>query len=285
MIQIYNEAILDILESLGTTSGGAPAAKREPASYGANSGVSGLFQEVARADEAVALVIRGAQNRKVRQLVCNGCGFAVVVAGPAKPTPTGSAADAFAVASPSALLNTASTANNHPRPHAPPQTASTNKNETSSRSHFICRLIIQSVDAGGTRLESNLMLVDLAGSESGEAVDVGSENAGQRQAEGRNINQSLLALQEAFRTVVKKQREEQQRLRKEDDEGVDKKTAREREREREKEQDSYVGFNNSKLTRVLKASAAGSAAASWLVLLCFNLTFTATRNLGHKPQT
>ena len=82
----------------------------------------------------------------------------------------------------------------------PHQTATTNKNEASSRSHLVCRLTVESALAGGGGGQSTvarLTLVDLAGSEGAETA-YGAPDELSRRKEGANINQSLLTLQRVF---------------------------------------------------------------------------------------
>lgn len=74
-------------------------------------------------------------------------------------------------------------------------THSTSSNDTSSRSHAICQILIKS---GDEKLMGKLILVDLAGSE--RAQDTQSNNR-QRRLEGAEINKSLLALKECIRAM------------------------------------------------------------------------------------
>ncbi len=94
-------------------------------------------------------------------------------------------------------------------PQPPPQTACTNKNEQSSRSHLIVRLTVEAAPAGGEPGKcgtvSRLTLVDLAGSEGAETSDKVADS-GKRLAEGSNINQSLLTLQKVFRSLTSRDR-------------------------------------------------------------------------------
>ena len=72
------------------------------------------------------------------------------------------------------------------------KTASTLKNDTSSRSHFICKIILES-DAGS----SQILLVDLSGSER-QADSIVHSAA--RMKESIAINTSLMVLKECIRT-------------------------------------------------------------------------------------
>ena len=74
-------------------------------------------------------------------------------------------------------------------------THATKANDTSSRSHAITQIKIQEQ---GVRQCGKLLLVDLAGSE--RAQDCQSNNK-DRQAEGAEINQSLLGLKECVRAL------------------------------------------------------------------------------------
>lgn len=69
-------------------------------------------------------------------------------------------------------------------------TAATQMNAVSSRSHAICTLRIKGVLEDGQQFQSKLTLVDLAGSERIKKTGA----VGARQAEGININKSLLVL-------------------------------------------------------------------------------------------
>jgi len=75
-------------------------------------------------------------------------------------------------------------------------THATEANDTSSRSHAICQILLRSSETG--RLKGKLSLVDLAGSERGS--DTKSHNR-QRRTESSEINKSLLALKECIRAL------------------------------------------------------------------------------------
>ena len=75
-------------------------------------------------------------------------------------------------------------------------THNTVTNETSSRSHAICNIVIK--EDGSNDVYGKLSLVDLAGSE--RAQETQSNNR-QRRAEGAEINKSLLALKECIRAL------------------------------------------------------------------------------------
>jgi kinesin family member 2/24 len=95
----------------------------------------------------------------------------------------------------------------------------TEANDTSSRSHAICQIILR--DRSTDRLRGKLSLVDLAGSERG--ADTKSHNA-QRRGESAEINTSLLALKECIRAL---------------DDSM-------------KKGDKHVPYRSSKLTLILK---------------------------------
>lgn len=74
-------------------------------------------------------------------------------------------------------------------------TQATETNDTSSRSHAICRVIVRT----NGKLLGHLSLVDLAGSERGQ--DTKSHNR-QLRTESAEINKSLLALKECIRSIA-----------------------------------------------------------------------------------
>ena len=76
-------------------------------------------------------------------------------------------------------------------------THNTITNETSSRSHAICNIILKNKT---NKLYGKLILVDLAGSE--RAQETRSNNK-QRMIEGKDINKSLLALKECIRALYR----------------------------------------------------------------------------------
>mmetsp|Transcript_16214 Transcript_16214/g.20197 ORF Transcript_16214/g.20197 Transcript_16214/m.20197 type:complete len:459 (+) Transcript_16214:67-1443(+) len=121
------------------------------------------------------------------------------------------------------------------------QVAFTDMNATSSRSHTIFRVTVESREAGvgvydgrdtcddedGTVLISTLNLVDLAGSESVKHTGA----TGQRQREGGMINQSLLSLSQVINTLASSKKQ-------------------------------FVNYRDSKLTRLLQPSLSGNALMS-----------------------
>ena len=119
--------------------------------------------------------------------------------------------------------------------------ASTEKNSRSSRSHAIFRLFIesrprlQSDDASQMVRTSILNLVDLAGSENGSC------NSGVRKREGCKINQSLLALTRVIQSL-----------------GLP-----------DNKRPKFIGYRDSKLTRILKPSLQGEACMS--IICCASM--------------
>ncbi len=75
-------------------------------------------------------------------------------------------------------------------------THATEANDTSSRSHAICQIMLRDKESG--KLRGKMSLVDLAGSERGS--DTKSHNR-QRRTESSEINTSLLALKECIRAL------------------------------------------------------------------------------------
>jgi centromeric protein E len=106
---------------------------------------------------------------------------------------------------------------------------STAMNDTSSRSHTIFKLVVeskQSVGSDGSVLVASLNLVDLAGSESVRHTGA----TGQRAKEGGKINQSLLSLSRVIHALS--------------------------------QPGQHVSFRDSKLTRLLQSSLSGNAKMS-----------------------
>ena len=105
--------------------------------------------------------------------------------------------------------------------------SATSFNDDSSRSHTLCRIMIESCksgDKGIERLYSALNLIDLAGSESARAASTRNHRM-----EGSYINKSLLTLG----TVISKLSEGHA---------------------------AHIPFRDSKLTRLLQASLSGTGA-------------------------
>lgn len=75
-------------------------------------------------------------------------------------------------------------------------THNTVTNETSSRSHAVCNIVLK--ESGNDNVYGKLTLVDLAGSERAQETQ---SNDRQRRAEGAEINKSLLALKECIRAL------------------------------------------------------------------------------------
>ena len=108
------------------------------------------------------------------------------------------------------------------------QTEPTRCNETSSRSHAVLQVFIETEGTDGNVRCGKLSLVDLAGSER----HIATERRSQRSLEGASINRSLLALSGCINALVQAQR--------------------------------HVPFRNSKLTQILKDSLAGRCQTSMI---------------------
>ena len=108
-------------------------------------------------------------------------------------------------------------------------TSQTTANDTSSRSHAICK--IQIIKDKKTTL-GNLLLIDLAGSEKAQMCQA---NSRQRRLEGAEINKSLLALKECIRAIDMK--------------------------------GPHIPFRASKLTMVLRDSFIGSSEKTKIVMI------------------
>lgn len=96
----------------------------------------------------------------------------------------------FAANTPEDFLQFTDIAQNNRTTHA------TEANDSSSRSHAICQILLRDKNSG--RLKGKLSLVDLAGSERG--TDTKAHNKSRR-AESSDINTSLLALKECIRAI------------------------------------------------------------------------------------
>ena len=86
-------------------------------------------------------------------------------------------------------------------------THNTVTNETSSRSHAICNIVIKLKDSDEEY--GKLSLVDLAGSERAQETQ---SNDKERRAEGAEINKSLLALKECIRALDEKKNNPEQHV-------------------------------------------------------------------------
>ena len=125
-------------------------------------------------------------------------------------------------------------------------THNTVTNETSSRSHAICNIIIKK--KGSDEEYGKLSLVDLAGSE--RAQETQSNNR-QRRAEGAEINKSLLALKECIRALD----------------------------EKKTNPDTHVPFRASKLTHVLRDSFVSKSDKSKIIMIsCVSPTYTSANH-------
>lgn len=125
-------------------------------------------------------------------------------------------------------------------------THNTVTNETSSRSHAICNIVLKK--KGSEDEFSKLSLVDLAGSE--RAQETKSNNR-QRRAEGAEINKSLLALKECIRALD----------------------------EKKNNPDQHVPFRASKLTHVLRDSFVSKSDKSRIVMIsCVNPSYNSANH-------
>ena len=114
-------------------------------------------------------------------------------------------------------------------------THNTVTNETSSRSHAICNIVVKLKDCDEEY--GKLSLVDLAGSE--RAQETQSNNR-QRRAEGAEINKSLLALKECIRALDER---------------------------KNGNPDQHVPFRASKLTHVLRDSFVSKSDKSKIIMI------------------
>ena len=120
-------------------------------------------------------------------------------------------------------------------------THNTVTNETSSRSHAICNIVVKL--KGSDEEYGKLSLVDLAGSERAEETQ---SNNRQRRAEGAEINKSLLALKECIRALD----------------------------EKKTNPDTHVPFRASKLTHVLRDSFVSRSDKSRIIMIsCINPSY------------
>ena len=125
-------------------------------------------------------------------------------------------------------------------------THNTVTNETSSRSHAICNIVVKL--KGSDDEYGKLSLVDLAGSE--RAQETQSNNR-QRRAEGAEINKSLLALKECIRALD----------------------------EKKNNPDTHVPFRASKLTHVLRDSFVSKSDRSKIIMIsCVNPSYTSANH-------
>ena len=113
-------------------------------------------------------------------------------------------------------------------------THNTITNETSSRSHAICNIVIKLKESDEEY--GKLSLVDLAGSERAQETQ---SNDKERRAEGAEINKSLLALKECIRALD----------------------------EKKTNPDQHVPFRASKLTHVLRDSFVSKSDKSRIIMI------------------
>ena len=121
-------------------------------------------------------------------------------------------------------------------------THNTVTNETSSRSHAICNIVIKEK---GSKEFGKLSLVDLAGSERAEETQ---SNNRTRRAEGAEINKSLLALKECIRALQARKTSGNNEI--------------------------HVPFRASKLTHVLRDSFVSKSDKSRIIMIsCINPSY------------
>lgn len=129
--------------------------------------------------------------------------------------------------------------------------ARTNFNETSSRSHVVFSITLESTSSfeDGTNVSrrGELKIVDLAGNEKAGRAAEGVENAKLVLEEGKAINKSLFLLSEV---IAKLSKQAQQ---------ADDKKAK------KAEKDVYIPWRDSKLTRLLQKALGGNSRAAVLV--------------------
>ena len=113
-------------------------------------------------------------------------------------------------------------------------THNTVTNETSSRSHAICNIVVKL--KGNDEEHGKLSLVDLAGSERMQETKCNNK---ERRAEGAEINKSLLALKECIRALD----------------------------EKKTNPDQHVPFRASKLTHVLRDSFVSKSDKSRIIMI------------------
>ena len=113
-------------------------------------------------------------------------------------------------------------------------THNTVTNETSSRSHALCNIVVKL--KGSDEEYGKLSLVDLAGSERAQETQC---NDKERRAEGAEINKSLLALKECIRALD----------------------------EKKSNPDQHVPFRASKLTHVLRDSFVSRSNKSRIIMI------------------
>jgi kinesin family protein 2/24 len=121
-------------------------------------------------------------------------------------------------------------------------THNTVTNETSSRSHAICNIVVKL--KGSEEEYGKLSLVDLAGSERAQETKC---NDKERRAEGAEINKSLLALKECIRALD----------------------------EKKTNPDQHVPFRASKLTHILRDSFVSKSDKSRIIMIsCVTPSYT-----------
>ncbi|KAL8438827.1 hypothetical protein Efla_003864 [Eimeria flavescens] len=129
--------------------------------------------------------------------------------------------------------------------------ARTNFNETSSRSHVVFSITLESTstfeDGTNVSRRGELKIVDLAGNEKAGKASEGVENAKLVLEEGKAINKSLFLLSEVISKLSKQAQQ-----------GDDKKG-------KKGEKEVYIPWRDSKLTRLLQKALGGNSRAAVLV--------------------
>lgn len=129
--------------------------------------------------------------------------------------------------------------------------ARTNFNETSSRSHVVFSITLESTrtfeDGSNVSRRGELKIVDLAGNEKAGRASEGVENAKLVMEEGKAINKSLFLLSEVISKLSKQAQLQAEGKQKKGDKEV------------------YIPWRDSKLTRLLQKALGGNSRASVLV--------------------
>ncbi|CDJ64465.1 kinesin heavy chain, putative [Eimeria necatrix] len=129
--------------------------------------------------------------------------------------------------------------------------ARTNFNETSSRSHVVFSITLESTstfeDGTNVSRRGELKIVDLAGNEKAGRASEGVENAKLVLEEGKAINKSLFLLSEVISKLSKQAQQGEDKTKKKG------------------EKDVYIPWRDSKLTRLLQKALGGNSRAAVLV--------------------
>ncbi|CDJ29234.1 LOW QUALITY PROTEIN: kinesin heavy chain, putative [Eimeria mitis] len=129
--------------------------------------------------------------------------------------------------------------------------ARTNFNETSSRSHVVFSITLESTstfeDGTNVSRRGELKIVDLAGNEKAGRASEGVENAKLVLEEGKAINKSLFLLSEVISKLSKQAQQADEKGKRKGDKEV------------------YIPWRDSKLTRLLQKALGGNSRAAVLV--------------------